>query len=114
MIGKDARWARQGNFDHEVVDKYFNYHPYTNHALPKTKGREMFGDGEAPAQNEAYLAKSASKHDNVFTITRTRAQNIVRQNHTFGRTADSDEPVGVQIVEKAPLNLQWQTDFEGS
>ncbi|KAL2216842.1 hypothetical protein M432DRAFT_550030, partial [Thermoascus aurantiacus ATCC 26904] len=50
---------------------------------PKATGCETFGDNEGQALIDECIALGMSKYDNVATITRITAQNIIKQYRTF-------------------------------
>jgi 1,6-anhydro-N-acetylmuramate kinase len=75
---KDGLWGKQGTVNQEIVDEYLS-HPYFSREVPKTTGREMFGDSQALELIEKAATKGMSKYDTIATITRITAQAIVNE-----------------------------------
>lgn len=74
---KDGSWGRIGKVDLEMVEEYLN-EPYFHKELPKTTGRELFGDAVANELIQKGLKKGLNKYDIVATLTRITAQSIVK------------------------------------
>ena len=80
---KDGEWSSRGTVCQDIVDKFLNTNKYCNHVPPKTTGRETFGDNEGQEIIDECLAAGCDKYDTLATITRSTAQNIIKQYRTF-------------------------------
>lgn len=72
---KDGALAAQGNVDQTIVDEVLAG-PYFIHDIPKTTGRETFGDSTAEDICERMLATGARPEDCIATITRITAKAL--------------------------------------
>ena len=75
-----------------MVDDFLHNHWWYQHDIPKTTGREVFGDEQAIELIEKGESRGLNKYDVVATITRISAQAIVEHYHRF-------KPKGVEIDE---------------
>ncbi|KAK4495268.1 hypothetical protein PRZ48_013597 [Zasmidium cellare] len=73
---KDGQMGAQGNVDESIVREVLQQHYFT-HDIPKTTGRETFGDTMAEDLCKRMTAVGASPEDCVATITRITAQSLV-------------------------------------
>ncbi|ANB14734.1 hypothetical protein AWJ20_2341 [Sugiyamaella lignohabitans] len=80
----DGEWGKKGTADEEMVANFLENESYFKRALPKTTGRELFGDGVSIGLIEEGLRRGLSKYDIIATITRITAQAIVNDYNRFG------------------------------
>lgn len=73
---KDGAMGAKGTVDQRVVDEVLS-NSYFGHDIPKTTGRETFGDELAEDICKQMIANSASPEDCVATITRVTAQSLL-------------------------------------
>ena len=73
---KDGEWGLRGTVDQAVVDRILGMEYFTR-PLPKTTGRELFGDKFAADLIAEMQANGRSKEDCVATLTRITAQSIL-------------------------------------
>ncbi|GAO51920.1 UPF0075-domain-containing protein [Saitoella complicata NRRL Y-17804] len=74
---KDGLIGAQGRVYEDVVDEFLA-HPYFSAALPKTTGRELFGDDIASQLVSSLRSVGATDPDVIATITRITAESLVR------------------------------------
>jgi 1,6-anhydro-N-acetylmuramate kinase len=79
-----------GKVDQEIVDEVLAG-PYFTHDIPKTTGRETFGDNLGEELCERMLAKGASPEDCVATITRITAKSLADGYKRWGPEDGIDE-----------------------
>lgn len=72
-----------GTVDQDIVDEVLQQ-PYFLHDIPKTTGRETFGDNLAEQLCLRMVAKGASPNDCVATITRITAQSMAEAYQRIG------------------------------
>lgn len=87
---KDGKMGAQGRVDQDIVDEYIR-HPYFTQPVPKTTGRELFGDDSALRIIEQGQSKGMSANDIVATITRITAEAILVAYERFGPGKPVDE-----------------------
>ncbi|CCX05394.1 Anhydro-N-acetylmuramic acid kinase [Pyronema domesticum] len=80
---RDGLWGAKGKVDQAVVDEMLAG-PYFVHDIPKTTGRETFGDTWAEDICKAMLAKGATPEDCVATITRITAKSLADGYERWG------------------------------
>ena len=80
---KDGKMGEAGKVDQTIVDEILAG-PYFVHDIPKTTGRETFGDRTAEEICERMLAKGASPEDCVATITRITAKALADAYERWG------------------------------
>lgn len=80
---KDGKMGKAGKVDQTIVDEILAG-PYFVHDIPKTTGRETFGDRTAEEICERMLAKGASPEDCVATITRVTAKALADAYERWG------------------------------
>lgn len=73
---RDGLMGAKGTVDQSVVDHVLSG-PYFQHDIPKTTGRETFGDGLAEEICKDMVHRGASPEDCVATITRITAQSLL-------------------------------------
>lgn len=73
---KDGLWAKKGQVNDKLVDEVLSL-PYFSAPLPKTTGRELFGDAFAHEVIKKGEAAGMSQEDIVATLTRITAKSIV-------------------------------------
>jgi 1,6-anhydro-N-acetylmuramate kinase len=73
---KDGLWAKRGKVNEAMVEEVLSL-PYFSAPLPKTTGRELFGDAFAHTLIKKGEEASMSKEDIVATLTRITAKSIV-------------------------------------
>lgn len=78
---KDGAMGAKGKVNQKIVDEVLAG-PYFVHEIPKTTGRETFGDGFAEDLCQKMVAEGASAEDCVATITRVTAQSLL-QHYSF-------------------------------
>jgi 1,6-anhydro-N-acetylmuramate kinase len=81
---KDGQWGKQGKIYQDIVDDYIHNHWWYQHDIPKTTGREVFGDEQALELIQKIEAAGGNKHDVVATLTRISAQAICEHYKRFG------------------------------
>jgi 1,6-anhydro-N-acetylmuramate kinase len=85
-----GRMGRSGQIDQTFVDEFLDG-PYFRHAIPKTCGRDIFGDSVAYDLCERMSDKSLSPEDCIATITRITAQAITQQHRRYGPVRGIEE-----------------------
>jgi 1,6-anhydro-N-acetylmuramate kinase len=79
-----------GIVDQEIVDEILQ-NPYFLHEIPKTTGRENFGDTMGEEICERMIKKGATPEDCVATITRITAQSLADSYKRWGPPDGIDE-----------------------
>jgi 1,6-anhydro-N-acetylmuramate kinase len=79
-----------GKVNQAIVDEVLAG-PYFVHDIPKTTGRETFGDTLAEELCERMLAQGATPEDCVATITRITAQSLAEGYKRWGPKGGIDE-----------------------
>ncbi|KAF4207376.1 hypothetical protein CNMCM8927_003119 [Aspergillus lentulus] len=87
---KDGAMGQKGKVDQSVVDRVLQG-PYFVHDIPKTTGRETFGDRMAEDICDEMLARGATPEDCVATITRITAQSLADAYERWGPPGGVDE-----------------------
>jgi 1,6-anhydro-N-acetylmuramate kinase len=87
---KDGALGAKGNVDQAIVDEFLEG-PYFVHDIPKTTGRETFGDSTAEQICERMLAAGARPEDCVATITRITAKALADAYDRWGPKGGIDE-----------------------
>ncbi|GIJ90371.1 hypothetical protein Asppvi_009325 [Aspergillus pseudoviridinutans] len=87
---KDGSMARAGRVNQAIVDETLKG-PYFVHDIPKTTGRETFGDNWSQELCERMMAEGATPEDCVATITRITAQALVEAYERWGPKEGVDE-----------------------
>ncbi|RKU43769.1 hypothetical protein DL546_003550 [Coniochaeta pulveracea] len=87
---KDGAMGAKGTVDQAIVDEILAG-PYFVHDIPKTTGRETFGDRMAEDICDKMLAKGATPEDCVATITRITAQSLADAYERWGPKDGVDE-----------------------
>ncbi|KAF4178299.1 hypothetical protein CNMCM8694_009231 [Aspergillus lentulus] len=87
---KDGAMGQKGKVDQSVVDRVLQG-PYFVHDIPKTTGRETFGDRMAEDICDEMLARGATPEDCVATITRITAQSLADAYELWGPPGGVDE-----------------------
>ncbi|KFY94711.1 hypothetical protein V500_03105 [Pseudogymnoascus sp. VKM F-4518 (FW-2643)] len=87
---KDGAMGAAGNVDQEMVDEVLSG-PYFTHGIPKTTGRETFGDNLGEELCRRMLEKGASPEDCVATITRITAKSLADGYKRWGPEGGIDE-----------------------
>ncbi|KAK4947516.1 hypothetical protein LTR10_013461 [Elasticomyces elasticus] len=87
---KDGKMGAAGKVDQSIVDEVLKG-PYFVHDIPKTTGRETFGDTMGEEICERMLAKGASPEDCVATITRITAKALADAYERWGPKGGIDE-----------------------
>ncbi|KAB5511444.1 hypothetical protein GE09DRAFT_1270398 [Coniochaeta sp. 2T2.1] len=87
---KDGAMGAKGKVDQAIVDEVLAG-PYFIHDIPKTTGRETFGDRMAEDICDRMLAKGATPEDCVATITRITAQSLADAYERWGPEDGVDE-----------------------
>ncbi|KAI5243406.1 UPF0075 domain protein [Aureobasidium subglaciale] len=87
---KDGAMGAKGRINQQVVDEVLAG-PYFVHDIPKTTGRETFGDRMAEDISEKMLAHGATPEDCVATITRITAQSLAEAYKRWGPEGGVDE-----------------------
>jgi 1,6-anhydro-N-acetylmuramate kinase len=87
---KDGAMGAAGKVDQAIVDEVLQ-HPYFLHDIPKTTGRETFGDDLSEELCKRMTAKGASPEDCVATITRITAQSLAEAYKRWGPQDGIDE-----------------------
>lgn len=82
--------AAAGIVDQEIVDEVLQQ-PYFVHDIPKTTGRETFGDNLSEELCQRMLAKGPSPEDCVATITRITAKSLADGYKRWGPPGGIDE-----------------------
>jgi 1,6-anhydro-N-acetylmuramate kinase len=80
---KDGAMGAAGIVDQAIVDEVLQ-HPYFLHDIPKTTGRETFGDAFSEELCKRMTASGASPNDCVATITRITAQSLAEGYKRWG------------------------------
>jgi len=73
---KDGVMGKAGKVDETLLNEILE-HPYFHHDIPKTTGRETFGDNMAEELCKKGIDRGLSPEDVVATITRVTAYAIV-------------------------------------
>ncbi len=81
---RDGQWGKQGKVYQDIVDDYIHNHWWYQHDIPKTTGREVFGDEQALELIQKIEAAGGNKYDVVATLTRISAQAICEHYKRFG------------------------------
>ena len=79
-----------GKVDQSIVDEVLAG-PYFVHDIPKTTGRETFGDNLSEDLCKRMLARGATPEDCVATITRITAKSLVDAYKRWGLKGGIDE-----------------------
>ena len=87
---ENGKMGAAGKVDQSVVDAFLAG-PYFVHDIPKTTGRETFGDTIAEDICERMLAKGASPEDCVATITRITAKALADSYERWGPQSGIEE-----------------------
>ncbi|PMD32502.1 UPF0075-domain-containing protein [Hyaloscypha variabilis F] len=87
---KDGLMGAAGKVDQEIVDEVLQQ-PYFVHEIPKTTGRETFGDNLSEELCERMLAKGATPEDCVATITRITAKSLADGYKRWGPPGGIDD-----------------------
>ena len=87
---KDGKMGAAGKVDQSIVDEVLAG-PYFKHDIPKTTGRETFGDRMGEEICEKMLAKGATPEDCVATITRITAKALADAYERWGPADGIDE-----------------------
>ena len=87
---KDGKMGAAGKVNQYIVDGVLAG-PYFTHDIPKTTGRETFGDSMAEDICEKMLAQRASPEDCVATITRITAKALADAYARWGPKGGIDE-----------------------
>ncbi|KAJ5813683.1 uncharacterized protein N7503_000433 [Penicillium pulvis] len=87
---KDGAMGLKGSIDQSVVDKVLQG-PYFVHDIPKTTGRETFGDRMAEDICDEMLNRGATPEDCVATITRITAKSLADAYERWGPPGGVDE-----------------------
>ena len=87
---KDGKMGAAGKVDQEIVDEVLQQ-PYFLHDIPKTTGRETFGDELSEELCKRMLAKGATPEDCVATITRITAKSLADGYKRWGPPGGIDE-----------------------
>ena len=87
---KDGLMGAAGKVDQEIVDEVLQQ-PYFLHDIPKTTGRETFGDHLSEELCKRMLAKGATPEDCVATITRITAKSLADGYKRWGPPGGIDE-----------------------
>lgn len=87
---QDGKMGAVGKVDQPIVDEVLAG-PYFVHDIPKTTGRETFGDTMGEDICERMLAKGASPGDCVATITRITAKALADAYERWGPEGGIDE-----------------------
>jgi 1,6-anhydro-N-acetylmuramate kinase len=82
--------AKAGKVNQTVVDEILAA-PYFKHDIPKTTGRETFGDNTSQEICERMLAEGATPEDCVATITRVTAQALAEAYDRWSPEGGIDE-----------------------
>lgn len=87
---KDGMMGNSGKVDQSVIDEILAG-PYFVHEIPKTTGRETFGDRMAEDICDRMLANGASQEDCIATITRITAKALADAYERWGPVNGIDE-----------------------
>ncbi|KAK5165563.1 uncharacterized protein LTR77_009092 [Saxophila tyrrhenica] len=87
---KDGATGAKGSVWQNTVDEVLAG-PYFTHDIPKTTGRETFGDRMAEDICDQLLSKGAGPEDCVATITRITAQSLAEAYRRWGPPGGLDE-----------------------
>ena len=87
---KDGKMGAAGKVDQSVVDEFLAG-PYFVHEIPKTTGRETFGDRMAEDICDRMLASGATQEDCIATITRITAKALADAYERWGPADGIDE-----------------------
>lgn len=79
---KDGAMGAKGTVDQKIVDEVLAG-PYFTHDIPKTTGRETFGDSLAEDICQRMTKAGASPEDCVATITRFTAQSLLEHYQRY-------------------------------
>jgi 1,6-anhydro-N-acetylmuramate kinase len=87
---KDGLWGAKGIVDQKIVDEILAG-PYFVHDIPKTTGRETFGEAWSEDICKRMLANGATPEDCVATITRITAKSLADGYKRWGPEGGIDE-----------------------
>ncbi|RMY58722.1 hypothetical protein D0865_02455 [Hortaea werneckii] len=87
---RDGAMGANGVVAQGIVDEILGG-PYFQHDIPKTTGRETFGDRMAEDVCDRMLANGASPEDCIATITRITAQSLAEAYKRWGPKEGVDE-----------------------
>lgn len=87
---KDGKMGASGKVNQSVVDEILAG-PYFVHDIPKTTGRETFGDRMAEDICDKMLASGATREDCIATITRITAKALADAYQRWGPADGIDE-----------------------
>lgn len=87
---KDGLMGAAGKVNQDIVDEVLAG-PYFLHDIPKTTGRETFGDNFSEELCQRMLANGATPEDCIATITRITAQSLAEAYHRWGPEDGIDE-----------------------
>lgn len=87
---RDGEMGAAGQVDQKIVEEVLQQ-PYFQHDIPKTTGRETFGDNLAQELCDRMIANGATPEDCVATITRITAQSLADGYRRWGPPGGIDE-----------------------